>query len=89
MSLSGLYIKFTDLRRRQDYPAIVSYNGSFYETNTNALTAKANNIQGVKYTTMVSEVTAFNTLNACVVTLANEDSRPFATPAAVYAYYDV
>lgn len=90
MPLSGLYIRFTDVNRRKDYPVFVQYNGYHYETKSNALTASVvNNLSEQKLSTRVSLTTSYDTLNALIVSIANEDSRIFEQPVAVYAYYDV
>lgn len=90
MALSGLYIRFVDANRRKDYPNIISFQGKYYETKTNALTAAVDtNLSELKVSTNTANLSTFNTLNAFVVNTANEDFRLYNQQVAVYAFYDL
>jgi len=90
MPLSGIYVKIIDISRRDEYPAIINYQGCYYEAISTTLTATPEKaITQNSYSTLLSSTTAFNTLEAMVVATANEDYRLYARPAGIYAYYDI
>lgn len=90
MPLSAIYLKFGDVNRRKDYPNFVLIDGYFYETTANALTASSDaSFSAPVSATLIQNTSAFNTIEALVISIANEDSRLVPRPAAVYAYYDI
>lgn len=90
MPLSAIYLKFGDVNRRKDYPNFILIDGYYYETNNNALTASSSTgLSTPVSATLIRSTSSFNTLEALVISRANEDSRYVPRPAAIYAYYDI
>ena len=89
MPLSGLYVRFSDVNRRKDYPNFVLHDGYYYETKVHSLTASSNTTPIDSLSTLTRDTSTFNTLEGLVVSIATEDSRLVPRPIAIYAYYDI
>jgi len=90
MPLSGFYMRFLDVSKRDNYPNIVMREGYLYEINNSQPSERVTNTNLLcAITTKTTSVSTYNTLNAAVVNTAKEAVRAYDTFKAVYAYYDI